>query len=134
MEAEIKAPVLLTGDKASPGIASGPVKIIKEISQIDRVHQGDILVAEMTTPDFVPAMKRAVAIVTDRGGRTAHAAIVSRELSIPCVVGTGQATTTLTNGQIVTVDGSHGKIYEGKITRRIKTTAVSDILRELFQD
>ncbi len=132
-EAEIKAPVLLTGDKASPGIASGPVKIIKEIAQIDRVHEGDILVAEMTTPDFVPAMKRAVAIVTDRGGRTAHAAIVSRELGIPCVVGTGQATTTLTNGQIVTVDGSHGKIYEGKVTRRIKTTAVSDILREAIK-
>jgi len=129
-EEQIKAPVLLTGDKASPGIASGPVKIIKEVSQIDKVHEGDILVAEMTTPDFVPAMKRAVAIVTDRGGRTAHAAIVSRELGIPCVVGTGEATTRLTNGQVVTVDGSHGKVYEGKVTRRIKTTAVSDILRE----
>jgi len=129
-EEEIKAPVLLTGDKASPGIASGPVKIIKDISHIDRVHEGDILVAEMTTPDFVPAMKRAVAIVTDRGGRTAHAAIVSRELGIPCVVGTGEATTKLTNGQVVTVDGSHGKVYDGKVTRRIKTTAVSDILRE----
>jgi pyruvate,water dikinase len=129
-EEEIKAPVLLTGDKASPGIASGPVKIMKDISQIDKVHEGDILVAEMTTPDFVPAMKRAVAIVTDRGGRTAHAAIVSRELGIPCVVGTEHATTTLNNGQIITVDGSHGKVYEGKVTRRIKTTAVSDMLRE----
>ncbi len=129
-EEEIKAPVLLTGDKASPGIASGPAKIMKDISQIDKVHDGDILVAEMTTPDFVPAMKRAVAIVTDRGGRTAHAAIVSRELGIPCVVGTERATTTLNNGQVVTVDGSHGKVYEGKVTRRIKTTAVSDMLRE----
>jgi len=129
-EEEIKAPVLLTGDKASPGIASGPAKIIKDTSQIDKVHDGDILVAEMTTPDFVPAMKRAVAIVTDRGGRTAHAAIVSRELGIPCVVGTGEATTKLTNGQVVTVDGSHGKVYEGKVTRRIKTTAVSEMLRE----
>jgi pyruvate,water dikinase len=97
------------------------------------VHEGDILVAEMTTPDFVPAMKRAVAIVTDRGGRTAHAAIVSRELGIPCVVGTGEATTKLTNGQVVTVDGSHGKVYEGKVTRRIKTTAVSDMLREAMR-
>ena len=129
-EEEIKAPVLLTGDKASPGIASGTAKIIKEVAQIDRVHDGDILVAEMTTPDFVPAMKRAVAIVTDRGGRTAHAAIVSRELGIPCVVGTEKATTSLSNGQVVTVDGSHGKVYEGKVTRRIKTTAVSDMLRE----
>jgi len=132
-EGEIKAPVLLTGDKASPGIASGPVKIIKDLSHIERVHEGDILVAEMTTPDFVPAMKRAVAIVTDRGGRTAHAAIVSRELGIPCVVGTGEATTKLTNGQVVTVDGSHGKVYEGKVTRRIKTTAVSDMLREAIR-
>jgi pyruvate,water dikinase len=132
-EEEIKAPVLLTGDQASPGIASGPAKIIKDISQIDKVHEGDILVAEMTTPDFVPAMKRAVAIVTDRGGRTAHAAIVSRELGIPCVVGTGDATTTLDNGQVVTVDGSHGKVYEGKITRRIKTTTVSAMLRETIK-
>jgi pyruvate,water dikinase len=132
-EEEIKAPVLLTGDKASPGIASGPAKIIKEVAQIDRVHDGDILVAEMTTPDFVPAMKRAVAIVTDRGGRTAHAAIVSRELGIPCVVGTEHATATLSNGQVVTVDGSHGKVYEGKVTRRIKTTAVSDMLKEAIR-
>jgi len=132
-EEEIKAPVLLTGDKASPGIASGPAKIIKDISHIDRVHEGDILVAEMTTPDFVPAMKRAVAIVTDRGGRTAHAAIVSRELGIPCVVGAEHATTTLNNGQVVTVDGSHGKVYEGKVTRRIKTTTVSDMLREAIK-
>jgi pyruvate,water dikinase len=132
-EPEIKAPVLLSGDTASPGIASGPVKIIFEASQIDQVQEGDILVAEMTTPDFVPAMKRAVAIVTNRGGRTAHAAIVSRELGIPCVVGVEQATTTLTNGQVITVDGSHGKIYDGKVTRRIKTTAVADILREAIR-
>jgi pyruvate,water dikinase len=82
---------------------------------IDKVMEGDILVAEMTTPDFVPAMKRAAAIVTDRGGRTAHAAIVSRELGIPCVVGCEKATTTLKDGQIITVDGSNGKVYPGKI-------------------
>ncbi len=132
-EPEITAPVLLSGDKASPGIASGPVKIVPEASQIDKVKSGDVLVAEMTTPDFVPAMKRAVAIVTDRGGRTAHAAIVSRELGIPCVVGTEQATATLTDGQVITVDGTHGKIYDGKVTRRIKTTAVADILRETIR-
>jgi pyruvate,water dikinase len=126
---EIKAPVLLTGAPASPGMASGPVKIVPEPSQIDKVKTGDILVAEMTTPDFVPAMKRAAAIVTDRGGRTAHAAIVSRELGIPCVVGTEQATTTLTDGQIVTVDGSRGKVYQGKVARE-KMTVVTNILRE----
>jgi pyruvate,water dikinase len=112
---EIEAPVLLSGAPARPGIASGPVKIVSDASQIDKVLDGDILVAGMTTPDFVPAMKRAVAIVTDRGGRTAHAAIVSRELGIPCIVGTGQATTILTNGQIISVDGSRGKVYEGKV-------------------
>jgi len=115
---EIEAPVLLSGAPASPGIASGPVKIVSDASQIDKVLDGDILVAEMTTPDFVPAMKRAAAIVTDRGGRTAHAAIVSRELGIPCIVGTGQATKMLTNGQIISVDGARGKVYEGRVAVR----------------
>jgi len=133
VEPEIKAPVLLAGDPASPGLASGPVKIILEASRIDRVREGDILVAEMTTPDFVPAMKRAVAIVTNRGGRTSHAAIVSRELSIPCVVGTGEATNILTNGQIITVDGAHGKVYNGKVTRRIQTTSVAAMVREAIK-
>ena len=91
------------------------MKIVPDPSHIDKVLKGDILVAEMTTPDFVPAMKRAAAIVTDRGGRTAHAAIVSRELGIPCVVGTEKAMATLKDGQVITVDGSSGKVYEGKI-------------------
>jgi pyruvate,water dikinase len=112
---EVEAPILLTGGAASPGIASGSVKILTDPSQIDRILKGDILVAEMTTPDFVPAMKRAVAIVTDRGGRTAHAAIVSRELGIPCVVGTGKATYILKNGQIITVNGSKGEVYAGRV-------------------
>jgi len=109
------AKMLLEGVAASPGAASGVVKIIPDPSHIDKIMPGDILVAEMTTPDFVPAMKRAVAIITDRGGRTAHAAIVSRELGIPCVVGTETATKSLKDGQEVTVDGSAGKVYEGKI-------------------
>ena len=112
---EIEAEAILTGSPASPGVASGPVKLVSDPSQIDKVLDGDILVAEMTTPDFVPAMKRAAAIVTDRGGRTAHAAIVSRELGIPCVVGTEKAMATLKDGQIITVNGSGGKVYEGKI-------------------
>lgn len=112
---DIDAAALLSGAPASPGVASGPVKIVPDPSQIDKVLEGDILVAEMTTPDFVPAMKRAAAIVTDRGGRTAHAAIVSRELGIPCVVGCEKATAILKDGQIITVDGSSGKVYPGKI-------------------
>jgi len=111
----IKAEPILTGAPASPGMGSGPVKIILDPAHIERVKKGDVLVAEMTTPDFVPAMKRAVAIVTNRGGRTAHAAIVSRELGIPCVVGAEDATTVLTDGQVITVDGSAGKVYEGDV-------------------
>ena len=117
------APVLLSGAAASPGVASGPVRIVVSASEIDIVRQGDVLVAEMTTPDFVPAMKRAAAIVTDRGGRTAHAAIVSRELGIPCVVGTGSATATLRHDQLVTVDGSQGKVYEGRAEARLAWAA-----------
>jgi len=122
---EITAPVLLTGAPASPGIASGPAKLVPDTSQIDKVKEGDILIAEMTTPDFVPAMKRAAAIVTDRGGRTAHAAIVSRELGIPCVVGTERATSTLKDGQIITVDGSTGKVYKGKVAETVSAGAAT---------
>lgn len=132
-EPEINAPVLLAGDAASPGLATGPVKALLDSSQIDLVKDGDILVAEMTTPDFVPAMKRAAAIVTDRGGRTSHAAIVSRELGTPCVVGAGEATKILTNGQVITVDGSHGKVYNGKVTRRIQTVSMATMVREIIK-
>jgi len=136
---EFKETPILVGSAASPGIASGPVKIVRDPSQIDKVMKGDILVAEMTTPDFVPAMKRAVAIVTDRGGRTAHAAIVSRELGIPCVVGTEKAMATLKDGQIITVDGSGGKVYQGKIEiaveqkkrRAVKITTKTKLLVNL---
>ncbi|MDD4635672.1 MAG: phosphoenolpyruvate synthase [Dehalococcoidales bacterium] len=132
-EIEIDAPVLLTGDAASPGLASGPVRIILDPTQLDQVGEGDILVAEMTTPDFVPAMKRAAAILTDRGGRTAHAAIVSRELGIPCVVGASQATGKLANDQIITVDGSHGKVYEGKVGADSASSFAANVLREAIE-
>ena len=118
-EVEEAAPLLLSGSPASPGAAAGPVRIVVSASEIDRVQKGDVLVAEMTTPDFVPAMKRAAAIVTDRGGRTCHAAIVSRELGVPCVVGAGEATTRLRNDQLVTVDGSQGKVYDGRAETRM---------------
>jgi len=121
---KIEAPPLLTGLSASPGIAVGPAKIVPDASHIDKVNDGDILVAEMTTPDFVPAMKRAAAIVTDRGGRTAHAAIVSRELGIPCVVGTERATKILTDGQVITVDGYEGKVYAGKLIEPLTAPAI----------
>ena len=110
-----EAEVLVEGSPASPGLGSGPVEIVVDSARISAVKEGDILVAEMTTPDFVPAMKRAAGIVTDRGGRTCHAAIVSRELGVPCVVGTGSATKLLNQGSTVTVDGSQGKIYDGRV-------------------
>lgn len=108
--------VLLKGAAASLGVKSGPVKIIHKPTEIDKVNEGDVLVTEMTTPDFVPAMRKASAIVTDTGGRTCHAAIVSRELGIPCVVGTGTATHTLKTGQMITVDGAKGLVYKGKLS------------------
>ncbi|MEK7166364.1 MAG: phosphoenolpyruvate synthase, partial [Patescibacteria group bacterium] len=107
--------VLLKGDPASPGIASGPVRIIKSVDEIDKVKPGDILVAPQTNPDYVPAMRKVVAIVTETGGRTSHAAIVSRELGIPAVVGVVGALKELKTGQVVTVHGSRGVIYKGGI-------------------
>lgn len=123
----INLPLILKGDPASPGIKSGPVKIIFKVSEIDKVKTGDVLVTVQTNPDFVPAMKRAVAIITERGGRTSHAAIVSRELGIPAVVGTSSATKTLTDGQVITVDGAKGEIYKGGLTIEQKNLLLSQV-------
>lgn len=108
-----KLAVILQGAPASPGIAFGRVKIISSPKEINKILPGDILVTSMTNPDFVPGMKKAVAVITDKGGRTSHAAIVSRELGIPAVVGTEKATKLLTNSMVVTVDGSSGVVYRG---------------------
>ncbi|MCP1662935.1 MAG: phosphoenolpyruvate synthase [Methanocalculus sp. MSAO_Arc1] len=107
--------VLLEGQGASPGTVTGRVAIIKQIKDSGSVQEGDILVAKMTNPDMVPAMRRVSGIITDEGGMTCHAAIVSRELGTPAVVGTKKATTTLKNGQIVTIDGDKGVVYEGEV-------------------
>ena len=114
-EIEVKQPPLLKGLAASPGVGIGKVKIVLSIDELDKVKEGDVLVTKMTNPDFVPAMRRAVAIVTDEGGMTSHAAIVSRELGVPCIVGTGNATQVLKDGMIITVDGRKGLVYEGEI-------------------
>ncbi len=106
-------PLLLKGDGASPGISVGTVKIIEKPSEIGKILQGDVLVTKQTNPDFVPAMKKASAIVTDSGGRTSHAAIVSREIGIPAVVGTLKATKILKTGSVITVNGSTGEIFKG---------------------
>ena len=115
---EESAPIILSGQPASPGVGVGKVRVVLDPNDIDIVRPGDVLVAEMTTPDFVPAMKRATAIVTERGGRTCHAAIVSRELGIPCVVGAHGAT-QLEIDREVTVDGARGNIHEGRAEARL---------------
>ena len=107
--------VLVNGLGAAPGVATGIVRLISSGRELDRVKQGDIMVTKMTMPDMVPGMKRAGAIVTDEGGMACHAAIVSRELGCPAVVGTKKATTTLKDGMEITVDGGKGMVYEGRV-------------------
>jgi pyruvate,water dikinase len=113
--AAVSGKVLLTGLGAAPGVASGIVRLISSGRELDRVKQGDIMVTKMTMPDMVPGMKRAGAIVTDEGGMACHAAIVSRELGCPAVVGTKKATSLLKDGMEITVDGGKGIVYEGHV-------------------
>ncbi|MCJ7786912.1 phosphoenolpyruvate synthase, partial [Patescibacteria group bacterium] len=122
-EQEIKRKPILVGTPASPGMAIGPVQIIKSIKQIDKIQKGEVLVTTMTSPDFVPVMKKVVAIITDQGGQTSHAAIVSRELGIPCVVGTEKATKVLKNGQMITVNGTKGEVYSGGIISKFPVSS-----------
>jgi len=120
--------ILVQGLGSSPGTASGAVRIVGKLDELDKVGEGDIIVTEMTTPDMVPAMKRAAGIVTDEGGMTSHAAIVSRELGVPAVVGSGNATTVLSDGTEVTLDGDKGAVREGG------SAAGSDDEREPIED
>ena len=112
---ELKGEVILTGLAASPGIAVGEVKIVKEVKDLQKIKEGNILVTEMTNPDMVVSMQKSAGIITDEGGLTAHASIVSREMGIPCIVGTREATAKLKDGDIITMDAYSGKIYRGKI-------------------
>lgn len=138
-QAEVKAAaadrkVIVKGLPASPGLVSGRTHVILDPSHIDEFKEGEILVTEMTAPDWVPAMKKAKAIVTDSGGMTCHASIVSRELGIPCIVGTKSrgeaATTTVPDGIDVTVDATHGVVYEGILEEKkpeAQTQAVAPV-------
>ena len=124
--AEDVGEVLVRGLGASPGMASGCVKIVFDIDELDKIKDGDIMVTTMTTPDMVPAMRRASGIVTDEGGVTCHASIISRELGIPCVVGTGNATATLVENNGVTLDGKKGLVFDGiSETKSEEVSAVS---------
>ena len=142
-EEEEKLITLVKGLPASPGIGRGKVKLIKDISEINLVEEGDVLVTAMTNPDMVPAMRKCAGVVTDEGGRTCHAAIVSRELQIPCIVGAKTATKTLKTGDTVTVDAVRGIVYEGEVLKEkeekkspdspnVSSIANLDELRNLF--
>lgn len=109
----VSGEVLVKGLSASPGKASGKAVIIESANELDRVKKGDILVTKMTDPDMVPAMERAGAIVTNEGGLTSHAAIVSRELGVPCIVGTINATVKIKDGDVITVDANNGVVVRG---------------------
>lgn len=121
--------VLVKGLPASPGRVSGKIHVIMDPKDIDQFQQGEILVTEMTAPDWVPAMKKALAIITDSGGMTCHASIVSRELGIPCVVGTksrgAAATSVFKTGMEVTVDANNGVVYEGFLSDLVKSAEES---------
>ena len=125
-----KSKVLATGKSVGSKIAGGTVRIIHDVKDIGQFKAGEILVTDKTDPDWVPIMRIASAIVTNRGGRTSHAAIVSRELGLPCVVGTNSATEVLKSGQPITVDcsqGEHGIIYEGLLEFKVHTIDVKKI-------
>ncbi|PTU73658.1 phosphoenolpyruvate synthase [Pseudomonas mangrovi] len=128
-----KGKVLVEGRAIGQRIGAGPVKVIHDVSEMDKIQPGDVLVSDMTDPDWEPVMKRASAIVTNRGGRTCHAAIIARELGIPAVVGCGNATSMLSDGQRVTVscaEGDTGFIFEGQLGFDIRKNSV-DAMPEL---
>jgi pyruvate,water dikinase len=129
-EEEVEVKPLLKGLGASPGIGTGRVKLVLDINDLGRVEKGDVLVTQMTTPDYVPAMLKTVGIVTNEGGMTSHAAIVSRELGVPCIVGTSTGTQVLQEGALVSVDGSRGIVYSGKVATTVSKKELTKELRE----
>ncbi len=120
--------VLARGLAAAPGMASGRVRVLQTPDQGDRLLEGEILVAQMTNPDWLPTIRRAAALVTDTGGMTCHAAIVARELGVPCVVGTRTATRDLHDGTTATVDGAHGRVLSGRV--EAATTARTSVVEQ----
>ncbi len=135
-----RSSVVTTGRSIGNKIGSGTAKIIHSVKEMDRIQTGDILVSDMTDPDWEPVMKRAAAIVTNRGGRTCHAAIIARELGIPAVVGCGDATETIKDGQEVTVscaEGDEGIVYDGKLDfeqQQIELDSLPDIPVKLMMN
>ncbi len=129
---EQRGEVLATGRSVGEKIGQGTARIIRSTADLDQLQQGEVLVTEMTDPDWEPVMKRAAAVVTNRGGRTCHAAIVSRELGIPAIVGTGTGTSAVTTGDAVTVscaEGEEGFVYRGRLPVRVERTDLADLPR-----
>ncbi|WP_425670809.1 phosphoenolpyruvate synthase [Vibrio owensii] len=125
-----KADVLVEGRAIGQRIGKGPVRLVDSLDQMSLVQDGDVLVTDMTDPDWEPVMKKASAIVTNRGGRTCHAAIIARELGIPAIVGCGDATSKLTDGETVTVscaEGETGYVYQGELDFEVKRSAVDEL-------
>ncbi|MDC5805085.1 phosphoenolpyruvate synthase [Vibrio europaeus] len=125
-----KADVLVEGRAIGQRIGSGPVRLVDSLDQMSLVQDGDVLVTDMTDPDWEPVMKKASAIVTNRGGRTCHAAIIARELGIPAIVGCGTATTSLQDGATVTVscsEGETGYVYQGELEFEVKRSSVDEL-------
>ncbi len=121
---------LLKGLGVSPGVITGKVKIIKDINEINKIENNNILVTKMTSPDMVPAIKKAIAIITDEGGMNCHAAILSKDIGIVCVIGTGKATEILKDGQIISVDGNNGEIQLIEDVR-IENNIINEIKEEV---
>ncbi|MFH1713256.1 MAG: phosphoenolpyruvate synthase [Candidatus Jacksonbacteria bacterium] len=124
--------VLVQGASVGSKIGAGPARVITDVQDINQFKDGEVLVTEITDPDWEPIMKKAAAIVTNSGGRTSHAAIVSRELGLPCIVGTGRATQILKTGQMITVscaDGEFGRVYGGKLPFKIHKIAINKSIR-----
>jgi pyruvate,water dikinase len=130
---DMEQEILVRGLGVSPGQGSGDAKVIVSAKDIGSFQEGQVLVTEMTTPDWVTVMKKASAIVTDLGGKTCHAAIVSRELGIPCVVGTENATKVLNAGQIVTVDGRRGLVFKGEAVKKEEAKSTPALLAASVQ-
>jgi pyruvate,water dikinase len=130
VQLETRGDVLAVGRSVGEKIGQGRARIIHSVADLEQLQQGEVLVTEMTDPDWEPVMKRAAAVVTDRGGRTCHAAIVSRELGIPAVVGTGSATSAIPAGEEVTVscaEGEEGFVYRGRLPMRVERTNLADL-------
>ena len=126
------APVLAEGRSVGEKIASGSARVIESLAHLREFRPGEVLVSDTTTPDWEPVMKNAAAIVTNRGGRTCHAAIVARELGVPAVVGTGDAMQSIPEGKVVSVscaEGEVGRVYDGALTFRVERTEVADMAR-----